>query len=380
MARLHRVSQTLISTAVAAVALIVAVSLGEVVVRLVAPQAARIQTPGIYQVDSLTGWRLTPNHIGTQSNRVEYTVHIRSDANGLRVPLAGARPTRARKILLLGDSFGFGQGVEAESTMAMVMERDLEAQGDSLSILNGSVPGYGTFQEAAALARRGPEISPDAAIIAVFLGNDFEDNLAPPERRFGETVQAPSRHAWFSPASNWAYAHLHLYALARGAVVAMSNAPQRRGKPEWAEMRDRYGPPDNTLGTEVDAMARALGEVRQTSAALHVPVVLAVVPEVVQVEPKRQAQLRRAVPDSVPLDFAQPNRIVRHLADSLGLPTIDLTAGLRAAASTGREFYYPLDRHWTAAGNTLAGNLLASELLQRHLLPNGRASIAAPAR
>ncbi|MGH7616400.1 MAG: hypothetical protein ACREPM_04160, partial [Gemmatimonadaceae bacterium] len=44
----------------------------EALVRRIAPQDARIQTPGMYVGDSATAYRLAPSHSGVLSNRVEY--------------------------------------------------------------------------------------------------------------------------------------------------------------------------------------------------------------------------------------------------------------------------------------------------------------------
>lgn len=355
----------------APVAAVVVVTLAacEWLVRIVAPQAARIQTAGIFLPDRVAGWRMSPNHSGVQSNRVEYSVSIRTDSFGLRIPVSGPETNRPRKLLLLGDSFAFGQGVEAESTMAVAMERDLEQEGDSVTVLNGAVPGYGTFQETEALRRLAPGLAPGAVIVALFVGNDLQDNLVQPDRRLADGTITAIRKAWYTPVTDWTYAHSHLYALMRGATLAIMQLRQHGRRPEWTEMRDKYGPPDSDFSVEIATMANALDGLRHAASAAHVPVVLALLPEVVQVEPKKQAELRRAIPASIALDYDQPNRAIARVADSLGLPLVDLTPGLRSAAVGGRTFYYPMDRHWTASGNALAGQLLSAELIRRRLLP-----------
>ena len=56
-----------------------------------------------------------------------------------------------------------------------------------------------------------------------------------------------------------------------------------------------------------------------------------------------------------------PARLGR-VAERLGVPYLDLTPGLRAAAHVGESAYFPDDGHWNASGQRLVAELLAEEL------------------
>ncbi|MGH7617726.1 MAG: hypothetical protein ACREPM_10890, partial [Gemmatimonadaceae bacterium] len=253
-------------------------------------------------------------------------------------------------ILMLGDSFVFGQGVEAEDALPSQVERALARQGDSVSVFNGGVVGYETVQELAWLRRFGVSLHPGLVVIGFFLGNDIQDNRTSALDRFVRGVVTTPAPRWHAPVTQWLYEHSHLYALARKLPEAWSD--RRRNGPDGVVtgLERKYWPPDDSIyRQEVAVTASALAALDSESHAIGAKLLVALIPEAVQIETARQGDVRRMVPDSTHVDFDHPNHLVAHLLDSLGIPWLDLSPPFRAAVQSGSVLYYPIDRHLTRA-------------------------------
>jgi hypothetical protein len=96
-------------------------------------------------------------------------LRYRIDSKGLR----GPEPDPARpKVLFVGDSFTFGEGVTEQDTFAARVERALATRFDPPpQVLNSGVPGYGSEFEAARLPGWLQEFKP-RAVVLVYVPND----------------------------------------------------------------------------------------------------------------------------------------------------------------------------------------------------------------
>lgn len=105
-------------------------------------------------------------------------VRMQTNAHGLRADheIPHAKPAGQRRIVVLGDSFGMGYEVALEDTFLAVLERQLEAAGHDVEIVNLSVSGHGTAEELLALRHAGWQYAPDLVLLA-WHDTDPEDNL-----------------------------------------------------------------------------------------------------------------------------------------------------------------------------------------------------------
>lgn len=151
--------------------------------------------------DPELGYRMRPGFAGTY--RQDYTSRIEVNSLGLRDREYGPRRPSIPRILAVGDSFTFGDGVELIETWPKQLEQALHASGLAAEIVNAGTSGYGTLQYAALVRRLLPIYSPDLVIVMVTFndpGNDVatEKGIFPPLKT--------GQH----PAKRWLKRHSHL--------------------------------------------------------------------------------------------------------------------------------------------------------------------------
>lgn len=87
------------------------------------------------------------------------------------------------RILLIGDSFAYGSAAVndgSQSGFADLLEQRLSSTERSAAIWNTGIPGTGQIEQQLHLRRWLPVMRPHVVLLALYAGNDFEDNLRPP--------------------------------------------------------------------------------------------------------------------------------------------------------------------------------------------------------
>lgn len=115
-------------------------------------------SPARVQYDTLVGWISRPN-LATPFVNAEFKTTVRTDGEGFRM---NPYPTRSR-IVLVGDSFTFGWGVNDNETAAYW-----------LGAYNVSCPGWNTWQQLAALRRWREKHDPRHELVYVLLWNETD--------------------------------------------------------------------------------------------------------------------------------------------------------------------------------------------------------------
>jgi hypothetical protein len=95
---------------------------------------------------------------------------------GLRGPETPAEKGGAFRILVLGDSVAYGEGVPASGTFPALLEGRLRDVPGGIEVLNGAVRGYTAWNELAWFRERGARLRPDLVFVAACL-NDVVDPL-----------------------------------------------------------------------------------------------------------------------------------------------------------------------------------------------------------
>lgn len=129
-------------------------------------------SPGHCEHDELLGWRLAPLANGRHKTS-NFDVAIRINRHGLRADreYSYERRPHVARVVVVGDSFTFGHGVEAEETYAALLERWRPAT----EVLNLGVQGFGTDQQLLILRSKGLRYHPDLVIMGLYKGDVFRN-------------------------------------------------------------------------------------------------------------------------------------------------------------------------------------------------------------
>jgi lysophospholipase L1-like esterase len=222
------------------VVLCVLAAIGELVMRAIGPRSDGQQL-GVRYDDSARLYGLKPNARALQTG-----VLVQTNSLGFReneYPLE--RPSDTRRIVVLGDSYTFGLGVEFGQTYGKQLEARMSRALGPTEVINFGVSGYNTLQELATLREIAARYRPDLIIVG-FVLNDVE--------RARPVTKAHPASAW-SPlgAHNALKRHSMLYRYVSpkiGAVFALFGARYAFGmthnlidsytgaSPGWAEVRE----------------------------------------------------------------------------------------------------------------------------------------------
>jgi hypothetical protein len=127
-----------------------------------------------FVADPSTGWRMRPNITEFLSSiRDGHRVNYRSNKQGFRSQLDFDQATSPNRIVLVGDSFTFGTGVEIEETFGALLNAQL---GDDVAVYNLAMPGFGLDQMWMSVRHQALPMKP-TLIIMGFIDQDLDRSL-----------------------------------------------------------------------------------------------------------------------------------------------------------------------------------------------------------
>jgi len=152
----------------ASFSLITTLLLLELMFRMLMPDWAPMQADRSFWVhDDQLGWSHKANEQGSY-NHPDFFVSVSNNSDGQRdLEYPVERVQGKNRMLVLGDSMGWGFGVELEERFSEI----LEAKYSDWEIINTSVSGYGTDQELLYYKNRGAKYQPDVVLV-LFHPND----------------------------------------------------------------------------------------------------------------------------------------------------------------------------------------------------------------
>lgn len=328
------------------IACAISVALAEVAVRIAAPQPP--SWLGIYTKHPVLPYALQPEasyRVDTGATR--WTVH--SDARGLRVaekpvPAAADAPL----LLVLGDSFAFGHGVEFEESFAGMLAAD-----GTLRVANTALPGWGPVQYRRMLDFQLSEGNvPNRILLSIYVGNDFHDCVWDRD--------VPVRHGILGDPGgirSFVKRNSHLYRLLSKAyhAVAEHEPGDRYGTVEQLVRPAAWTEPP--LSEALPLFRGAVVEIAATAAARGIDLRAIVIPASDTVD----AVARGRAP-TADWDPSLPNRKTAEVLEGAGIPFVDVTDAL--AKLGARDGYLPFDGHLTPRANRIVADAV-QELFAR---------------
>jgi hypothetical protein len=356
--------------------LVVAVVLLELVLRLWNPLHAPLEdVRGFYRLDAAGRIETTPGWSGEQLVESR-PVPVHMNALGLRGPEIGARLSGERRVLVLGDSYVWGQGVRDDETVPARLEQELRARGATVTVGNAGMFGTGPREWGYTLARHRATFAPDLVVAVMYVGNDVLDSLMAPLSVYQGWLMISGtsalRDSWrFRLMVNsrvWNYAE-RLFArnriedMVRNALAAY--APGIGFRPDEALFLDR----DPARDAETPHLARVeavlsgcFAELAKAAAGVPAFVVLLPSHEVALVD--YGALLARTGLDAALHERGRGHARLRRLLADHGLATVDLTDRFLAAPDR-KALFLPVDWHFSAPGCREVAGWLVGEVERR---------------
>jgi len=284
-------------------------------------------------------------------------IDVRVNQLGLRGPEVSAVPAPGvHRVLALGDSATFGEGLAEADAFPPQLERELRTlTGERWEVLNAGVQGYNTADELGLLETRGLALAPEAVVVGFNL-NDFD---------YGPVINSQGilTRDRATRAGTWSLANLsEFYLVLRWLAVMRQKAfvawstndvplePPGKGFSQFdrvvSVVRKRYyaEPNDDRWQTMVDSLHGLARVAREHGVRL----VVAIIPDGDQLE---------APEPTTPL----PQQKLRAICADAKLDCLDLYPVFVAAGATGLH----LDiMHPNAAGQKIIAKALADRLLQ----------------
>ena len=295
--------------------------------------------------------------------------HFRTNAHGFRggewadMPAAGTR-----RVLVMGDSFTFGDGVnEGEAFPEVASHASGAGNGAPWEVLNLGVSAWGPQNALAYLETEGAPIQASCLVYTFFLGNDVMDNAASHlySRHDGglekdPVVSAPPRSAdrvkrvmHALPIYDLLLDHSQIFNLVRAVFIDKTT--------DYRALADTYAEvPRETYARALDLNDATLTRMARLAQDRFGGFALILLPELAQLDgaPDLHPSL-----ELVPVDLAEEGRArVKQWAQANAVPVLDLVDLLPHDAAAARQLYFQRDFHMNAAGHQRLGELLAQQL------------------
>lgn len=363
----------------------------------------------VIRFDASLGWSLEPGaHMHSVDNMRDLDYKIDISSLGLRDREITVQPEPGvKRILVLGDSFVFGAGVETQWRMTDVMGRAL---GADVEVINAGVSGWGTDQEVVHYETVLRKLHPDVVVLTMMVANDVINNMldhlfltpTTPKPRF---YPEGDRLVWSGPiAKPKSDKRINLRALLRKSrVIVLTkrsmnvffDRPEqdrgvaaesglelewmRRGYSHWLVYEHEH---QSTLEEGWSLTEGILRRLAEDCAGDGAELVVMAFPLKIEVQDEWRARLMsRAGVEESALDLDRPYERLGSFCEANGIEFMYPLEEFREGAKH-RDLYFRLDGHPNRYGHIMAARVLLDRLKAFHeynfaIPPADRAEFAA---
>jgi lysophospholipase L1-like esterase len=272
------------------------------------------------------------------------------------------KPPDTYRVLVLGDSFTWGVGLDIEETIPKQLEAALRTTtASTIEVINAAVPGMNTVNELAMLKEHGLKYEPDMILLVYLLNDiDFKPELAPQAYAGAEAVPVVQIDAGRDATkwSKWKGIRGTILRIEQNSALARFMVPRvgqvlhsmgMLNSVEFSWIAKVFQGFDDANPGWLESK-RALKEIADISRERQIPFVVAIYPLLVGLE---NYQGRHA------------NRAVEEYCRSIGADVIDLLPVFEG--KSGRSFWVNYaDHHPNAEAHRLVTRTLLP-VVRRHM-------------
>jgi len=303
----------------------------------------------------------------------DFEVRIKTNSLGLREREIGGKERGIYRVLILGDSFAMGWGVEREDRFseiaASLLKEERGGEKDRVEVINAGVNSYSTVLELEYLRYKGIQFDPDLVMVMVDfsdLHDDYfyggwqrHDNLRQALMRGSEEPvkeQIRRQKRWF----DWLIDGLRLFDYGYTRLVGWSlRAKQRLG---WENLSTDFLIYERAIdwgeyGKAWNLPVANLRLMKEYLEGEEIEMVVVIVPEGIFFEGEWQGGRKLAGFKPEVYNWGAVKMIEAKLRQ-LGVKVVDWYQVFESV-NEDEQLFYDNDRHWTKKGNQVIGEELA---------------------
>lgn len=272
---------------------------------------------------------------------------IRINALGFRgEEVQTPKPADRFRIVAMGDSVTFGNGVGEDETYAARLALMLSTDGlRGMEVINAGIPAYDTWQQALLLEEVVPSLEPDLVILG-FYENDISPRPKvmhpiinkdgePPRRGFG---------AWLG--------NRRIFLLKKSRVLILGREAYQRALSRWSPSPAAGIRAALLNGGQHPSLEVGWNEVKRSLNGMLTITNTAGIPFRIVIFPMPEQVWNTEAQTSAYQEYLQG------ITRELGVPTLDLLPAFRSAVHNGKSVYIPWDWHPNAEGHRVAAQAI----------------------
>lgn len=375
----------------------------EVIARLYSPSYAHIlrlnhfkesERGKFARYDRLLGWDGLEN-AEDDFEWLDTRHHVKQNRFGYRGSEYEFQRTKKRRIVVLGDSFTWGFGVDDNDIFTSIIEKKTQF---SVELVNLGVSGYGSDQEFLLWLKKGYLWKPDDIILMITIVNDPWENLVSTAygypkpllklRKDGKLVLTntpiPQRDTpWNKPKESykierhgWVYSLLTKSAFANLFITVISENRTVRNYMESKHLIPSRSPGydweyplyltilDKESYKAWNLFFKIISALNSSVRAKRARLSIVIIPSIIQIYPELWNGFlkRSSIPKGIHMDKEAPNRRIVKWCQDNDIKVIDLLPALTNAGKGNPYLYYPINLHWTRDGHNVVSEILLHEL------------------
>jgi hypothetical protein len=350
----------------------------------------------LYDIDPVTKFELRPNThavlVTTTEPGVRRSTSARVSRQGVRGPEVAPKTAGEFRIILAGDSYVFGIGVEDAETMSAQCERLLREWYPNrvITVINLGVSGTTVTQHLGYLHDRGFDFQPDLVIEAVFPGNDVLELLADegiqpiayPGDLEGRYIRTRALQSRRQRVEFWLAQHSRAYLAFRNAVRGKAilrflaedvRFLPRIAIPKWTPTVARPAHWEGNLTTwypeletGFDQLVDGLVRMRDDCAERGVDFAIFCIPAPEEIASDLYDARIRPLEAAHGYTPGKAIEFVKRAATEHDIPIIAVDDALRAHPEP-RSLYFSVDGHTTPEGNRVVAGTVRDFVAARYL-------------
>ncbi len=387
--------------------ILIRLSLLEIAIRIFDPQSDLRRRDIFFRYEPFIGTEGIPNKNGIYATR-SYKTTIELNNEGLRDYDHDKLNTHEKfRIIALGDSFTFGNGVNNDQIYAKV----LEECNSNIETINMGGPGKNPQTSFKMYMSRGLKYEHDIVMLSLFMGRDLptyhaDENNSPPQWGFdsegnftligkmlsqaevdkirkskaAKALSSSSKSgSWRERISYWFVRHIQLLTfisnyrdyfsnVIKGSFLYTKifniNEGENKGSsvvPNYCMKKDS---PDMDYGWRLlsKTFETMKGYASKEGAELYVVFIPF---EFQSSKTLYERSIRKYGNDPSEFDLEKPNRKLAQVCESLEIPHLDLLPAVKDAVSKGYQLYFIRDGHLNVDGHNFTAKEIYKDLMKR---------------